>query len=69
MAMAKVPCKDCNERSVECHSLCGKYKEFQKQNEELKAKRRLQREADVYREQRKFRLKTEKEKRLRLNKK
>lgn len=67
--MAKVPCKDCSERSIECHSICGKYKEFQKQNEELKAKRRLQREADAYGEQRKFRLKAEKEKRLRLNKK
>lgn len=67
--MAKVPCKDCSERSAECHSTCDKYREFQKQNEELKEKRRLQREADVYGEQRKFRLKTEKEKRLRLNKK
>lgn len=69
MAMIKVPCKDCSERSAECHSLCDKYREFQKQNEELKEKRRLQRETDVYGEQRKFRLKTEKEKRLRLNKK
>ena len=55
--MAKVPCKDCGERSIECHSIRGKYREFQKQNEELKEKRRLQREADVYGEQRKFRLK------------
>lgn len=46
--MAKVPCKDCSERSAECHSICDKYREFQKQNNELKEKRRLQREADVY---------------------
>ena len=68
MSMMKVPCKNCNERNIECHSHCEKYKEYQKQNEELKEKRRLQREADVYGEQRKFRLKTEKEKRLRLKK-
>ena len=34
------PCYKCEERCVDCHGYCEKYKTFQKENEELKAKKR-----------------------------
>ena len=37
---ANVPCKDCTERHIRCHSECERYKEFKKRNAE-----RLAREA------------------------
>lgn len=30
----KVPCLNCNERTVGCHSTCSKYKEFRKFKDE-----------------------------------
>lgn len=31
--MLKVPCKDCEERYVGCHSKCAQYKHFKQENE------------------------------------
>lgn len=33
---AKVPCKDCQDRKVGCHSVCEKYKEFEKENAKVR---------------------------------
>lgn len=30
----QAPCKDCTDRQLGCHSVCEKYKEYAKQNEE-----------------------------------
>lgn len=30
----QAPCKDCADRALGCHSVCEKYKEYAKQNEE-----------------------------------
>lgn len=35
-----VPCKDCTERHLHCHSECEKYKEFSVWNEERLSKKR-----------------------------
>lgn len=36
--MDVVPCKDCSERELYCHSTCEKYSNWKKEHEELKAK-------------------------------
>lgn len=33
----KVPCKDCTERTLNCHSTCERYKQFFEENEKRKA--------------------------------
>lgn len=30
------PCKDCKHRSVDCHSICWQYKQWCKENEEIR---------------------------------
>ena len=30
----QAPCKDCTDRQLGCHSVCEKYKEYAKHNEE-----------------------------------
>ena len=42
------PCKDCKERKVGCHSTCEAYKEFQRQNDDTKANRSKESEANAY---------------------
>lgn len=37
----KVPCKGCKERNADCHSICERYAEFVKANEELKKKKKM----------------------------
>lgn len=34
--MVIVPCKDCKDRKVGCHSECDRYKQFTIENEKLK---------------------------------
>ena len=36
---AKVPCKDCVNRKVGCHVVCEQYKQFEKENAEVRKKR------------------------------
>ena len=31
--MTKCPCKDCQDRTVTCHSVCERYEEFKKKRE------------------------------------
>ena len=33
------PCKDCPDRKLGCHSICEKYIEYTKQNEEIRLKK------------------------------
>lgn len=33
--MREVPCKDCQDRKVNCHSDCEKYKEFSEERKSL----------------------------------
>ena len=45
MVFADAPCKGCTERSgpydkVNCHTICTKFLEFKKQNEQIRAKKR-----------------------------
>lgn len=37
----KVPCKDCKDRIVGCHSTCEKYISFQNYNNKIKEKKTL----------------------------
>lgn len=37
--MLKAPCKDCTDRDVGCHSVCEKYKAFDKERKEFLAMR------------------------------
>jgi len=37
-------CYKCQEREIGCHAHCGKYREFQKRNEEIRKKKRLDHE-------------------------
>lgn len=32
----KVPCKNCSDRHMSCHSTCEKYLKFKKQNDEIR---------------------------------
>ena len=32
----KVPCKNCSDRHMTCHSTCEKYLKFKKQNDEMR---------------------------------
>lgn len=34
--MINSPCKDCEEREIGCHSVCEKYQDYFKRNEERK---------------------------------
>lgn len=44
--MPKVPCKNCKDRFVGCHSSCEKYKAFKEENEKFKAQ--VRRERDMF---------------------
>ena len=46
MSEIKVPCKDCKDRQIGCHSKCEKYLEFKKQNDEIKRKQRIEKQAE-----------------------
>ena len=35
----KVPCKNCDRRTVGCHAECMEYREYQKENERIKKNR------------------------------
>lgn len=35
----RAPCKDCPDRKLGCHSVCEKYIEFTKKNEEIRLKK------------------------------
>lgn len=35
----KVPCKNCDRRTVGCHAECREYLEYQKENERIKKNR------------------------------
>lgn len=38
-----MPCKDCKERYLGCHSKCVKYQNAKKRNDELREKERMER--------------------------
>lgn len=40
--MNKQPCLNCTDRKLGCHGACERYQEFQKKNEEAKAKERAE---------------------------
>ena len=40
MKRPKVPCRDCDRRTMTCHGVCREYKEFQKANEAFNAETR-----------------------------
>ena len=42
----KQPCYQCKNRTAYCHGTCKEYKEFQKENEEIKKKRHLTRQKE-----------------------
>lgn len=44
--MKNRPCLNCTDRKPGCHSTCERYKDFQKQHEEIKSKERA--EKDTY---------------------
>ena len=33
------PCKDCDKRNADCHSICRAYKEWSKENEKMRDER------------------------------
>ena len=44
----KVPCKDCPNRQVGCHSTCEKYIEYKKESDRLREERRVRCEANQF---------------------
>lgn len=48
MYSMKVPCKDCPDRSPECHGKCERYQEYCAEREAIKARKREADNADIY---------------------
>lgn len=42
----KIPCKNCKDRSLGCHSTCKEYKDFYELNEQRKAEKDKEREVN-----------------------
>lgn len=42
------PCKNCKERTPECHGLCTKYQAYAEENDKRRKQRYLRREVDNY---------------------
>lgn len=38
--MLNCKCKDCNKRTINCHSQCEDYKDYVRRNEQIKEKRK-----------------------------
>ena len=45
MLITKSPCRDCTQRSAECHANCGQYKEYEIKHAEEREKNRCQKQA------------------------
>ena len=52
----KCPCKDCDGRTLTCHSVCTKYKEWKSEREQFNDARRLERDAESYHSAKRARL-------------
>ena len=46
--MNKVPCKDCKDREIGCHSKCKKYLDFKKDLKKTKAKEKYEKKIFIY---------------------
>lgn len=43
------PCKGCDDRTITCHSFCGRYKEWKAHIDEVNAQKQIEREGSPYR--------------------
>ena len=44
------PCKDCEDRTMTCHCVCGRYKNWKAYMERINAKKRLEKDGHTDRE-------------------
>ena len=50
----KAPCRDCRERTPECHGVCERYQAYADENRKLREKRYVERQVEVYEVDRKI---------------